>query len=671
MYFRIRLVLSSSLAILPLNAISAHATPPPDHDQFRVAVYIPVAVVQKMKDPAYLEKSWSDLSSQIKVDKVYIETYRSGVIADDSNLDQVRAFFASRNVQTAGGIAYVGRGDTAGSDTPDEGGGQFVSMCYTDPKQRDLVKHMAELTARHFDEIMLDDFFFANTKYDSDIAAKGDQTWDAFRLRLMDDVSRDLVLGPARAVNPKVKVIIKFPNWYEHFQANGYDLDKQPKMFDGIYTGTETRDPEDNDQHLQQYESYEIVRYFDNIAPGRNGGGWVDTYDSRYVDRYAEQLWDTMLAKTPQMMLFQYSDMLRPATMGARQAWAELPTTFTAAGLEKWHTDTGSALPISYATVAGYALSQVNAVLGKLGKPIGIASYKPYQSTGEDFLQDYLGMIGIPIDLRPDFPSSAHTILLTEEAAFDPDLVTRIRKHLEQGGNVVITTGLLKQLQDKGLNQIADIRTTGNVLRINQYWGGFGAGSGADLGKTVDILVPEIAFLTNDAWPIVRGTASGRGAPLLLMDRYSKGILYILTIPENANDLYALPQPVLTAIRRYILFGFPFSIDAPSKVSLFAYDNNSFVVESFLDTPAEVVVNAPRTRIRNLVTGQVLEGKIVESKIHYVYIPAPPTPQEPKNIDKNRVQLSTHVKEFSIRTEFHLEIPPHSFLAFEPVVSKK
>src|SRR5437660_1246672 len=84
--------------------------------------------------------------------------------------------------------------------------------------------------------------------------------------------SRELVLAPARAVNPKVKVIIKFPNWYEHFQANGYDLDKEPKMFDGIYTGTETRDPVITDQHLQQYDSYMLVRYFDNIAQDSNRG---------------------------------------------------------------------------------------------------------------------------------------------------------------------------------------------------------------------------------------------------------------------------------------------------------------------------------------------------------------------------------------------------------------
>ena len=624
------------LASLPR---SFAAQPAPDHDQFRVAVYIPVFVVQKMKDPAYLEKSWDELSSQVKVDKVYIETYRSGTIADDANLEQVKAFFASHHVQTAGGIAYVGRGDTAGADAPDDAGGQFVSMCYTDPKQRDYVKHIAEITARHFDEIILDDFFFNNTKYDSDIAAKGNQTWDAFRLKLMDNVSRELVLGPARAVNPKVKIIIKFPNWYEHFQANGYDLDQQPKLFDGIYTGTETRDPEDNDQHLQQYESFEIIRYFDNIAPGRNGGGWVDVYDSRYIDRYAEQLWDTMLAKTPQMMLFQYSDLLRPAEMGSRQAWSSLPTTFTAAGLDKWHSDTGSNSPITYATAAGYALSQVNSVLGKLGKPIGIASYKPYQSTGEDFLQNYLGMIGIPIDMRPDFPSDAHTVLLTEQAGFDPDLISKIRTHLEHGGNVVITTGLLQRLQDKGIKQIADIHTTGNVLSVNAFWGGYGAGSGADLGKTSEILVPEIAFLTNDAWPIVRGTANGRGAPLLLMDRYSKGILYVLTIPENANDLYSLPQPVLTALRRYVLSRFPVILDAPSKVSLFAYDNKSFVIESFLDAPADITVSIldQASHLRNLATGEEIEGKVATAS--------------------RGSRRAPHV-------EFHITIQPHSFLAF-------
>jgi hypothetical protein len=642
MPFRARLLF---LSVFALSCFHLNATPTPPHDQFKVAVYIPVFVVEKMKDPAYLETSWKQLSSQVGVDKVYIETYRSGTVADDSLLEAVKNYFTSRGVQVAGGIAYVGAGDTAGSDTSDDSEGQFVSMCYTDPKQREYVRHIAELTARHFDEIMLDDFFFNNTKRDTDIAAKGNQSWSEFRLKLMDDVSRELVLEPARAANPKVKIIIKFPNWYDHFAENGYDLDKEPKIYDAIYTGTETRDPVITDQHLQQYESYLIVRYFDNVARdsqrGTNGGGWVDVYANRYIDRYAEQLWDTMLAKTPQIMLFQYSDLLRPAEAGDRSAWAGLETSFRWHELDRWLENSdapASSTAPTYATAAGYALDRVNAVLGKLGKPVGIASYKPYHSTGEDFLQNYLGMIGLPIELFPAFPTDAKTVLLTEQAKFDPDIVTKMKTHLERGGNVVITSGLLKQLEGKGIEQIANLHVSGNVLRMNEYWGSSGAGAGADLGKTSEVLVPEISFLTNDAWPVVRGTANGRGAPLLLMDHYSRGILYVLTIPENANDLYALPQPVLTSIKQYLMSGFPVWMDAPAKVSLFAYDNHSFVVESFLDAPAIATVSTEgrANHLRDLTTGASIEGK--------------PAPQGPRR----------HAPQ---RTEFKIEVPPHSFLA--------
>src|SRR5208282_1725075 len=173
-----------------------------------------------------------------------------------------------------------------------------------------------ELAARHFDEIIQDDFFFVTTKNDSDIAAKGTNSWTQFRLKLMDEAAENLIIKPARAVNPKVKLIIKFPNWYEHFQGLGYDLDKEPKMFDGIYTGTETRDPVKTDQFLQQYESYQIIRYFENIKPGGNGGGWVDTYGSFYVDRYAEQLWDTMFAKAREITLFNWRLITMKAAAG-------------------------------------------------------------------------------------------------------------------------------------------------------------------------------------------------------------------------------------------------------------------------------------------------------------------------------------------------------------------
>ncbi len=635
--------------LVALSCLPSGAAPPPAHDQFHVAVYIPVGAVEQMKDPAWLRKTWNEISSQVKVDKVYIETYRSGLVADDALIDSVKKFFVDQGIEAAGGIAYVGGGDNAGrvsnfKVTQKVEPGQFISLCYTDPAQRELVKHLAELTARHFDEIILDDFFFYNTKTASDIAAKGGQSWTSFRLAMMDDVSRDLVVGAARSVNPKVKVIIKFPNWYEHFQANGYDLDQEPQIFDGIYTGTETRDPVYNDQHLQQYESYEIIRYFDNIAPGRNGGGWVDTYGCRYLDRYAEQLWDTMLAKTPQIMLFQYSDLLRAAQAGDRKAWSNLDTTFKMAELDKWSARGGATGQPSYAAVAGYSLAKVNDVVGKLGDPVAIANYKPYQSTGEDFLPNYLGMIGIPIEMYPEFPTKAKTILLTEDAKFDQQIVSKIKAHLLQGGTVIITSGLLKALQGNGpnqLGQVAEIGLTGSQLSADHYQGFFGMPGGA---LPHNILLPQISFQTNDTWPEVRLTANGNGAPLLLQDRYANGLLYVLDVPDNPFDLYDLPQPVLTSLRRFLLRGFPVQFNAPSQVSLFLYDNNTFVTESFLDHPAAVTISLAGTdhHLRNLVTGQTLAGQQPPPiKTPFVH----PMPQPPA-------------------TEFRLTVQPHSFVAF-------
>ena len=238
------------------------------YTNFSAAIYIPVGVVRNLDDAETLTNEWSQISSQLKVDKVYIEVQRNRILAGDETLERVKRFFLDRGVRVAGGMAACD-----GSI-----GGQFKSFCYTDPKDREFVKGAAELAARHFDELIQDDFFFVTTKYDSDIAAKGDQSWTDFRLKLMDDAAENLIIKPARAINPGIKLVIKFPNWYEHFQGLGYDLEREPKLFDGIYTGTETRDPETTDQNLQQYESYQIFRYFENIKPGGNGGGWVDTY---------------------------------------------------------------------------------------------------------------------------------------------------------------------------------------------------------------------------------------------------------------------------------------------------------------------------------------------------------------------------------------------------------
>lgn len=609
-----------------LLVVSARSTAG-QYRNFDVAIYIPAGVVRSFEEPQNLQNDWNLISSQLKVDKVYIEAQRNHLTNSDALLESVKHFFIQHGVRVAGGMALSDGGN----------GGQFQSFCYTDPNDRAFIRGAAELAARHFDEIIQDDFFFNSTKYDSDIAAKGKKSWTQFRLQLMDDAAQNLIIKPARRVNPRVRLIIKFPNWYEHFQGNGYDLDRESKMFDGIYTGTETRDPVITDQHLQQYESYEIMRYFDNVAPGRNGGGWVDTYSTRYIDRYAEQLWDTMFAKAPQIMLFEWSAMTRPVEPGDRQPWADLHTSFNYDDmLKSFHAEDPPGLDTpTIARVAGYSLKQVDSFLGKLGNPIGIAAYKPFQSTGEDFLHNYLGMIGIPIDLHPDFPTNADMVLLTESAKFDPDIVPKIKNQLRAGKSVVITSGLLRALRSPGIEDIIEAQCTDRKVLAREFSAGFGAGNASTLDETTNsILLPEIDFITNDSWSLVRAQANGNAFPLLLMDRYSKGVLYILTIPDNFNDLYTLPRAVTRAIKSYLMRGFPVRLDAPAQVALFAYDNQTFIVESYLDTQTDAKISLPENfaHLKNVVTGEELDGSA-------------PLPGHWRNqdVDERRVSFNVHL----------------------------
>jgi len=586
----------------------AQTTDAPKHhyQNFLVSIYIPVSIVNKFAEPGRLESEWQKISSQVNVDKVYIESQRSRELASDELLENVKKFFVGHGVQVAGGITW--------SDVPD--GWQFRSFCYTDPKDREFIKKASEQLARHFDEIILDDFYFVTTKNESDIKAKGNRSWTDFRLELLNDAARKLIVGPAKAVNPKVKVIVKYPNWYEHFAGLGFDLDQGPKIFDGIYTGTETRDPNGTNQFLQQYESYQIIRYFENIAPGRNGGGWVDTYGVTDVDRYAEQLWDTVFAKAKEMTLFQWSDLLKPAEPGRREAWQFESPSFDYQQMLK-HVKNNDSSTATMARVAGYALDQVDPVISHLGQPIGIKSYRPPHATGEDFLHNYLGLIGIPVDLYPTFPEDASTVLLTEDAKNDPKIVERIKQHLRKGNDVIITSGLYQALQGHGIEDIVELNVSGRRFLADGYATGFAPLDRHALSNKVTgaapVLFPQVDFLTNDAWALVNGMSDGVGYPLMLIDRYGDhGHLFVWTIPDNFHNLYQLPVAVTTAIKNVVMKGFPVRLDGPAQVSLFAYDNKTLVVQSFLNEATHVKVSTLGTAVHlhDLVTGEVISGQL-------------------------------------------------------------
>ena len=566
------------------------------YQNFKVSSYIRAQDVARMTDDKFLNDTWQTVSSQVDLDKIYLETHRDAFTVDEKTMLKVKKFFLSKGLEVGGGITYTRSEPT-----------DFETYSYARENERQLVKEVAEYTAKLFDDFILDDFFFIDLKNDDEIAAKekSGKSWTDYRLRLMADAGRELVVNPAKKVNPKVKVIIKYPNWYDHFQGLGFNLEEEPLYFDGLWTGTETRDP-GSAQHLQNYLSYNIVRYFDNIAPGKNGGGWVDAGGIHMsMDRYAEQLHLTMLSKTPEIILWNYMQLYEVKIMPQMRAkWQEPGVSFNYDEMTAPFTKGGKTVtPSTMARFADVTLHQTDKLISQLGRPIGLASYKPYHSTGEEFLQNYLGMIGLPMDMYPQW-QERQQILLTQQAAKDPQIVARIKTQLKKGGDVIITTGLLKAIKD----QLADVceLECGDLKAIVNDFGWFGK-SGREF------IIPQVKYFTNDAWEVV---SAGRplnggvsGYPILLRDTYSKGMLFVLTIPDDFGNLYDYPAGALNIIRRAMSKDVGAYIEGPSKVALFPYDNKTLVVENFNDEAVSlrVVINSQVSTLRNLLTGHQLQ----------------------------------------------------------------
>jgi hypothetical protein len=641
--------------LLAIGTFSVPALAQGNYKSFVVSTYATQGTVQRLMDgsldPA---ESWSNLTRNLKVDKIYIEVMRNHTLVDEAGLEKLKKFFQDQGVQVCGGLAY----------SVSEANG-YQGFDYADPENREFARKSVEMAARHFDEVLLDDYYFFDRKTDYDVKAKGNRSWTQYRLETMREVTENLIVKPAKAVNPKCKVIIKMANWYDQYAGMGNDTEKVPLIADGMFSGTETRLWVGQEQHLQPYLSYDIMRFMDNLKPGVNKGGWVDQGGANPIDRYSEQLLDTVFSRCPEMCCFNYSGMLMAIRSNAitNRTWADLPTSLNLADLQKiFGTNNGK---LTFADIAAYTLKQVDQVLTYVGKPSGIKTYTPYHATGEEFLHDYLGMIGLPMDIVPQFPTGADMVLLTEQAKFDPDIIQKIKTQLEAGKSVCVTSGFLRAMKGKGIEDICELEATGTTVPVKRF--AFAGGPGAPFrGRGAarpagepdpfeaqrDILIPEIKYfniLTHDAWGDALGISPGGTTyPIMLSCDYSKGKFYVLTVPNDPADLYALPPTVLSVIRAALASAEPVRIDsAPAQVALFHYDNNTFIVQNFLPAAAEVTVSIQGTAagIRDLLTRKEITPAPTAGR--GLGGPGGRGPAAPR------------------RTTFTFTMLPHSFMAFQ------
>ena len=362
------------------------------------------------------------------VTKVYVESFRDGYQADGAALERVRDRLRAAGLEVSGCVTPTNVGKKSNRWN--------IIGCYTDEATQRHVQEIFEFTARRFDEIMIDDFWFTDCSCSACDAARGARKvnvgaretavsgagWEEYRRELMTRISEERVIGPAKRVNPACRLIIKYPQWYDAFHERGYDVDGETRIFDRIWVGTETRDYEDRQWGgTVQYEAYFIMRWLGGIGGEKCGGGWYDWLGT--TERtYVEQARQTVLGGAHESLLFCYGGL--QSSTGPRDVEA-----FRGKVPELW------------------------ALAKEVGKrqPTGVAAFKPTNSApgSERRVFDFVGMLGIPLVPTHEFPTNALAAFFSVHALKVPDFEARLEAFLTAGHRAILTDGLTARLPER------------------------------------------------------------------------------------------------------------------------------------------------------------------------------------------------------------------------------
>lgn len=393
-----------------------------------------------------------DWCRQTGVTKVYIETFRDGYTADRDALIKARDSFRSAGFEVSGCVTptQVGKPSTGWKPT---------ISCYTDLPTQDRAQALFEYAASLFDEVMVDDFWFTDCTCDEcDLARRSQrvsiggklhpvpagQSWADYRSELMYQLSRERVVAAARKFNKKVKLIVKFPQWYDTLQERGYDVERETALFDRIWAGTETR--ERSQGGAPPYEAYFVMRWLDGIGGRKTGGGWYDPFLHTAPPTYLEQARQTVLAGARETVLFAYGAL---------------------------HRDTGPADIEALRANVPELLQAAEEVRRRV--PVGIAAYKPVNSNAaeENYVFDDVGMLGLPLLPTHQFPEEAPAAFFSLHSLKDPTFLTTFAYYIASGKPVLVTDGLAQHLENK-ITQQPNVRVLNvgghpkNLLELTQ-----------------------------------------------------------------------------------------------------------------------------------------------------------------------------------------------------------
>lgn len=316
------------------------------------------------------------------LNKVYVESFRGGLFIEQELLEAVRDRFLAEGFLVHGCVTPTGLPKV--SNNWADGG------CYSYPATQELMKQIFRRTAAVFDTVMIDDFLFTDCTCEDCDKARGERSFADFHSDLMHEMSVRCILRPAHEVNPRCKVIIKYPLWYENFHKNGYETIRQTRDFDLIWAGTETREPDSERWgRYPQTQGFYMMAWDVKLGAGKCMGGWYDPYTTT-PPTYLEQARQTILGGAKESMLFCYRALSeeQPGMEDTEALRAERP------GL----------LKLAY-------LTETKQIVG-----VSVPKKPDVDAEEERYLSSFYGMLGIPVCPEVDLDAGAPSAILGAQA---------------------------------------------------------------------------------------------------------------------------------------------------------------------------------------------------------------------------------------------------------------
>lgn len=564
----------------PAESYAARVTA--HRETLSLSTYVTVETVRRMAQDASLRADSLKALEENGIQKVYLETSRGCMPPPETELAFLRDFLVQHGYAVAAGLAIH-------PSAPDFGVKADTGLAwfnFQNPKTQADVAEAVRQTAQVFDEIIIDDFLCSGDRSPESNAARGAREWGAYRRDLLTALSVSMIIEPARAVNPQVRVIIKYPQWYDLFDVYGYDPERQPPLYDGVYVGTETRGPRTQRfGFTQPYEGFVNFRWLGGLSRGKLGGAWFDFGDCTGPE-FVDQAWMSTLAGARELVIFSFPTLLAGHD-----------------GLPRLREDYLKLVELARAVAEHPA--------------VGIATYKPANSAaGNDiYLLDHLGMLGLPIVPVSEFPTMATVSLLPTQAATDISLLRKLTLAMKPGKTFVFTPGLLATAADgEALSRLAGIawpkpleRLTASHVRA--VGGDIPVPRGLDLATRLEKITARV---------LLEAVVEGETVPLLTeQDRDGCRVLVLNLRGYGPQDFEAtgeyllsprelgvldLPFPVCNILRRAMAGSLVGDAQLASRTTLHLLGEAGWVIQNFNTEPTMTTV--PRALLPGAPAGK-------------------------------------------------------------------